>query len=535
MLTENFPSVTIAIPVFNEENYIKETLLSAVNQSYPNLEIIISDNCSTDATLKIIDQIAQNYKNIIIVRQQKNIGAYENFMTLLEISNCDYFCWLGGHDLYHLDFISTAINEFQKFPELSLVYPRVEQIDKNGKLSNIKDYSEIDTTDLDKLSGPLKVVANLVYGTAIHGLFKTQVLKDYKPKNIIGGDFTIIFHSSFKGKIKELPDIYLFRREIRNETAEETYKRYKEIGIENKNENVYTDLCLEYLKYTALTNEITFIQRLKLLPKLAIILKKRYNSPYLGWLITMISFLKKIKQKLLVLRKGIRSIKIPDTIFMNGQLKPFFFVLRKNILNIKFKNIYKGNSYKGTDSISGPGSDLIQTDIIREEIPKIFEKFQIKSIIDAPCGDFHWMQHVNLNGIDYTGIDIVKQLIKNNEKKYGKPGRRFISGDIVTGRLPYADLILIRDCWVHLHNSDILLSVKNLKRSNIKYLLTTSFPNHSFNSDLNSIWRPLNLELAPFNFPKPLETINENCTEDGGIYSDKSLLLWEIKDLPDFR
>src|SRR5665648_506237 len=100
--------------------------------------------------------------------------------------------------------------------------------------------------------------------------------------------------------------------------------------------------------------------------------------------------------------------------------------------------------------------------------------------------------------------------------------------NIVSDKLPKADLILIRDCWVHLSNSDIFLCINNLKHNNIKYLLTTSFTNRKSNNELDDIWRPLNLELSPFNFPKPIELINENCTEEDGLYSDKSLLLWEI-------
>ena len=74
----------------------------------------------------------------------------------------------------------------------------------------------------------------------------------------------------------------------------------------------------------------------------------------------------------------------------------------------------------------------------------------------------------------------------------------------------------------------------NLKRSNITYLLTTSFPGLNINQELKAIWRPINLELAPYNFPKPIEVINEGCTEDEGKYVDKSLILWKISELPEF-
>lgn len=102
-------------------------------------------------------------------------------------------------------------------------------------------------------------------------------------------------------------------------------------------------------------------------------------------------------------------------------------------------------------------------------------------------------------------------------------------------KLPDADVILIRDCWVHLNNEDIIKSIVNLKRSNITYLLTTSFLKLTANMELNTIWRPLNLEIPPYNFPKPVEIVNEGCTEDEGRYTDKSLILWEVSKLPDFN
>lgn len=201
----------------------------------------------------------------------------------------------------------------------------------------------------------------------------------------------------------------------------------------------------------------------------------------------------------------------------------------------KFTNIFRNNSFGGSVSLSGTGSDLIQTRIIIDKIPELINKYNIKSLIDAPCGDFFWMQHVNLDNVKYTGIDIVKELIRRNTQKYSRSNRKFISKNIITDRLPDGDIILIRDCWVHLSINDVQASVNNLKRSKIKYLLTTSFTDMYSNYELTGIWRPINLELPPFNFPCPLFVLNEECTEDNGRYKDKSLVLWEISSLPAFK
>lgn len=211
-----------------------------------------------------------------------------------------------------------------------------------------------------------------------------------------------------------------------------------------------------------------------------------------------------------------------------------FSAKRQQDLKNKFTKIHDFNLFKGDVSISGTGSDLIQTKIISEEIPKLLNKYSFKTFIDAPCGDLYWMKHVLLKEINYIGLDIVNELIIKNNENYGNEHRIFICKNIVTDNLPDADVIFIRDCWVHLNYQDTMRCIMNLKSSNIKYLLTTSFPATLKNKDLYRIWRPLNLQLPPFNFPKPLDIINEGCTENGGKYKDKSLMLWEISSLPDF-
>jgi hypothetical protein len=90
--------------------------------------------------------------------------------------------------------------------------------------------------------------------------------------------------------------------------------------------------------------------------------------------------------------------------------------------------------------------------------------------------------------------------------------------------------------FVHLSNKDIATSLKNIKASNSTYLATTTFLRREPNKDLPIIsrgiaWRTLNLQIPPFNFPEPLEVIDEKCTEGNGIYSDKAIAIWKIKDL----
>jgi len=197
-----------------------------------------------------------------------------------------------------------------------------------------------------------------------------------------------------------------------------------------------------------------------------------------------------------------------------------------------FSEIYYRNAFRGTESISGPGSSLEQTKTIRQEIPKVIEELNVKSLLDAACGDFHWMKEMNL-GIDkYIGADIVSDLIESNREQYGSERTEFVILNIVKSSLPFVDLILCRDCLIHFSFKDIFSALENFCRSNSKYLLTTTFIKQLKNVDIKTgRVRPINLSLPPFNFRGPIRIINEQCTEQNGKYSDKSLGLWKLDEI----
>lgn len=195
-----------------------------------------------------------------------------------------------------------------------------------------------------------------------------------------------------------------------------------------------------------------------------------------------------------------------------------------------FTKIYDRNEWKDADSLSGPGSNLEYTESIRDYLPQLISDLDTKSLLDVPCGDFYWMNHVDLD-ITYIGGDIVKEIIESNNKLYKKDNRSFIVLDLIQDTLPKVDMILCRDCFVHFSYKHIFSSLENIKASNSKYLLATTFTEVKRNDDIpTGLWRPLNLQLPPFNFPEPMELMNENWpTED---FQDKHLGLWRIEEIP---
>ncbi len=199
----------------------------------------------------------------------------------------------------------------------------------------------------------------------------------------------------------------------------------------------------------------------------------------------------------------------------------------KNRIHV-FSSIYKKNQWDDAESISGPGSTLQNTMLIRNALPQIISKYKIKTMLDIPCGDFNWIQKIDLSQISYTGMEFVPDLIKSNTLKFGGENRKFMVADLVEDKLPKSDLIFCRDCLVHLSYRDIQAALANMKKSQSTFLLTTSFTDHPNFDIVTGNWRQINLQANPFNLPRPLEIVNEGET---GENKDKSMALWSLQDL----
>ena len=199
----------------------------------------------------------------------------------------------------------------------------------------------------------------------------------------------------------------------------------------------------------------------------------------------------------------------------------------------RFARIYQTNLWFDAESRSGTGSNLDETAQLRASLPHLLRHLNTRRLLDVPCGDFNWMSHVDLSGIEYIGGDIVQPLIEANRERYESAVRRFLKVDVINGPLPQADVILCRDCLVHFSFANIIAAFGTIKASGAEYLLTTTFPAREVNKNIvDGDWRPLNLEASPFRLTAPIEVIIEGCTEEGGAYADKALAVWRVSDLP---
>ncbi len=127
------PKVAIGIPVYNGENYLPETLDLLLRQTFPDFEIIISDNCSTDRTADICREYAEKDARILYTKTERNIGGSPNFNRVFTLSRSPYFTWKAHDDRSHETFIERCVEVLDRDPGVVLAHTASHTIDDRGE------------------------------------------------------------------------------------------------------------------------------------------------------------------------------------------------------------------------------------------------------------------------------------------------------------------------------------------------------------------------------------------------------------------
>ena len=182
-----------------------------------------------------------------------------------------------------------------------------------------------------------------------------------------------------------------------------------------------------------------------------------------------------------------------------------------------------------------PGIEALDyTEPIRRELPALVSRRGFTSILDLPCGDFHWFQRIDLPaGVRYIGADIVEELTQDLQRAHGSSGREFIALDAVSGQLPTVDLWICRDLIFHLPDDDVLRLIDNFIASGIGHLLITSHADGGISNKNTFIggFRLINLMNPPFRLPQPLERLIDYVDP----HPQRYLLLYSQQMLADWR
>lgn len=213
------------MPVFNEERFIDSALRSLRAQDYPNLEIIISDNASTDRTVEICERHAAEDPRIRIERATSNRGVTSNFQHTLDLARGEYFMWAGGHDLWTPNLVSECVAQLQVNPEASLAFASCRWID-----SDDMPYPRVSGWTDTRGLGPIARLITVFWGNMhpVVGLIRTDVLRATPPlSNFVGGDLLLLSELALQGDFVHATHATWSRREFRVETHhDDKLRRY---------------------------------------------------------------------------------------------------------------------------------------------------------------------------------------------------------------------------------------------------------------------------------------------------------------------
>jgi glycosyltransferase involved in cell wall biosynthesis len=219
------PLVSIGVPIFNEAAYLAMTLDSLSAQDYPNIEIVICDNASTDATPDICAHAAGRDPRIRVLRAEENLGATANFQRCLDEADGEFFMWAGGHDLWSRNYVSQCMAALGAHPAASIAVPESNWIDENGQAYGSRA-SILDTRDMVPLARLLTLLwANM---HPIYGLIRIDKLRACGPlPNYPGVDLVLLARLILEGDFVPAPKALWSRRQARTqESYRDRQRRY---------------------------------------------------------------------------------------------------------------------------------------------------------------------------------------------------------------------------------------------------------------------------------------------------------------------
>src|SRR5437870_2543767 len=133
----DLPLVSIGLPVYNAERYLRQALDSLLGQDYANLELIVSDNASADATESICRSYAERDGRLHYHRAEQNMGAIWNYNRVFELASGEYFMWAAHDDLRDSRYVSACVDALQSRPDAVLCCSDIRFIDEDGQAVDV--------------------------------------------------------------------------------------------------------------------------------------------------------------------------------------------------------------------------------------------------------------------------------------------------------------------------------------------------------------------------------------------------------------
>jgi hypothetical protein len=201
------PLVSIGVPVYNAERYLRQALDSLIGQDYPNLEVIISDNASDDSTRQICLEFAERDRRVTYHLADKNMGAIWNFNRVFDLAQGKYFMWAAFDDIRDFRYVSACVAALENRPDAVMCSTGLRFIDEEGQpievAASAYGVRPIGRTARDRM----RQVADSHVAYDIYGLARRTVMAQVRKSVLTWGfDFVIVLELCLRGPVLVVPE-----------------------------------------------------------------------------------------------------------------------------------------------------------------------------------------------------------------------------------------------------------------------------------------------------------------------------------------
>lgn len=276
----NQPLVSIGVPTYNRAPALRRAVESALAQDYQNIELIISDNASTDETEAFCLEICRRDGRVKYVRQRSNQGMFTNFVAVLGQSTGEFFMWLADDDWLDRSYISQCTQKLIENPDYALVCGGAKYY-QNGQL--LPDQGETIVLLQDCAEERVLAYYNQVhYNSTIYGVMRRGHLH-FRLEKVLGGDWLLVAAIAFAGKIETVKTTSVSRS--RGGTSQSTKSITAALGISDIHARVpllsialaaFKDIAWKSNAYASLGRRA----RLSLAGRVLSIFSRRFFKPY---------------------------------------------------------------------------------------------------------------------------------------------------------------------------------------------------------------------------------------------------------------
>ncbi len=209
LIEKTLPKVSVGLPTYNRAATLKQAIDTVLNQDYTNIELVISDNASTDKTREVCEEFGCKDKRVKYIRQVYTLGPTANFKEVLDSSSGEFFMWLSDDDWLDYSYISECTKVLISEDDVSLVSGHVKYYNQDDFIFEGRRLNLLQNSGIGRM---LDYYSKVKDNGTFYGVIRRKDLNNVRITNAIGSDFLIVAAVAFLGKIKTLNNISVHRR-----------------------------------------------------------------------------------------------------------------------------------------------------------------------------------------------------------------------------------------------------------------------------------------------------------------------------------